>query len=343
MPDLLGLQGIGPKDDWDTGGRDILRLQSPNEDPDERLPEEDIRKQGRGRILWFLASLSVHILSMAILALLNLHRIKTAAPVRAAARSTSPAQRVYLPSREVIRQLQQQAATARTATPPPREGKDRISVGAPDPRHARDLILRRDQDISSVAAAPGSPAAAHATAAPKALASSDAGSPASLPLPAGRGDMAAGKPGAQRPVASPRPSILASLEGIEQRLQDGHGAEGLMTGAVGQQMGALFFDPQGADFTAWINHFKNEVYRNWIVPQAVMLGYHGEVDIEFTVDRDGTMHDVRVLSSSGTAALDHAATNALLGSRLHPLPADYGPPAVTMRVAFHYNDGRRSS
>ena len=40
-----------------------------------------------------------------------------------------------------------------------------------------------------------------------------------------------------------------------------------------QQMGPLFFDPEGADFTGWINHFKNEVYRNWIVPQAVLLGY----------------------------------------------------------------------
>ena len=43
----------------------------------------------------------------------------------------------------------------------------------------------------------------------------------------------------------------------------------LVTG-TGQQMGPLFFDPEGADFTVWINHFKNEVYRNWLVPQAVL-------------------------------------------------------------------------
>lgn len=37
----------------------------------------------------------------------------------------------------------------------------------------------------------------------------------------------------------------------------------------------------------WINHFKGEVYRNWIVPQPALLGLQGQVDIAFTVERDG--------------------------------------------------------
>jgi hypothetical protein len=48
-------------------------------------------------------------------------------------------------------------------------------------------------------------------------------------------------------------------------------------------MGALFFDPQGADFTLWINRFKDEVYRNWNIPEAANLGAaRGHVDFEFT-------------------------------------------------------------
>src|SRR6185295_13225568 len=149
-------------------------------------------------------------------------------------------------------------------------------------------------------------------AAPKAPASApERRAPAeTLPLPGRNGAIASGEPA--HPAATRRPSILSSLEGIERRIEDGKGAEGLMEGATGQQMGALFFDPQGADFTAWINHFTHEVYRNWVVPQAVMLGFRGQVDIEFIVARDGTMHDVRLLASSGTAALDRAAMNALL-------------------------------
>jgi protein TonB len=62
------------------------------------------------------------------------------------------------------------------------------------------------------------------------------------------------------------------------------------------------------------------------------------VDFEFTVERDGTLSSVRILKSSGTPSLDRAAQNALLGSRLLPLPSDYGPPRVTMQASFYYNE-----
>jgi len=77
-------------------------------------------------------------------------------------------------------------------------------------------------------------------------------------------------------------------------------------------MGPLFFDPEGADFTVWINHFKNEIYRNWLMPQAVLLGIRGHVDLEFTVERDGSVTNVRLLKSAGNPALDKAAANGAL-------------------------------
>ena len=40
-----------------------------------------------------------------------------------------------------------------------------------------------------------------------------------------------------------------------------------------------------------------------------------------------------------TLTFDDAAANALLGSRLLPLPRDFGPPRVTMQVTFFYNQG----
>jgi protein TonB len=103
-------------------------------------------------------------------------------------------------------------------------------------------------------------------------------------------------------------------------------------------MGPLFFDPQGADFTRWINHFKNEVYRNWIVPQPARFGMAGHVDVEMVVERDGTISSLRVLKSAGALALDRAAVNALRGSQFLPLPADYDPARVTMQVSFYYNE-----
>jgi TonB family protein len=141
---------------------------------------------------------------------------------------------------------------------------------------------------------------------------------------------------AARPTTRPdRPSIAGSLRNLEERLAEG-GRRGVTTG-TGQNMGPLFFDPQGADFTAWINHFKNEVYRNWIVPPSVSMGIRGHVDLQFRVARDGRVLEVALVRSSGTPALDRAARNALLGGRFLPLPADYRPAQVVMDIAFFYN------
>jgi protein TonB len=108
---------------------------------------------------------------------------------------------------------------------------------------------------------------------------------------------------------------------------------------AGSQASGLSFDPQGADFTLWVNRFRDEVYRNWIIPQAALFGVgRGHADFEFVVERDGTMSALRLIKSSGTPSLDRAAEIALSKSKLLLLPNDYGPPRVTMQVSFWYND-----
>jgi protein TonB len=228
--------------------------------------------------------------------------------------------------------------------------KDRMSVGAPSElREKGPLVLRREDDLTAVA-----------KGRPDAVPSAQPLAAASTPVPGGDGGFEGTKasPGPRLPPGGdaskpsgdgglpPRagasgPSIASSLRNLERRLQV-EGQQGLSTG-TGKQMGPLFFDPQGADFTLWVNHFKNEVYRNWIVPQPALMGFRGHVDIEFTVERDGRLTNLRMLKSSGTAALDRAAQNALLGSRLLPLPADYSPPQAQMQVTFFYNEGPQGS
>jgi TonB family protein len=105
-----------------------------------------------------------------------------------------------------------------------------------------------------------------------------------------------------------------------------------------QNQAGLYFDPQGADFTSWIDTFKNEVYRNWIVPPEAQFGFRGHVDFEFTVERDGSMSALRMLKSSGTTSLDQAAQAALTASRFMVLPKDYSSARVTMQVTFFYNE-----
>jgi protein TonB len=275
----------------------------------------------------FLMSAIVHLMIM--MALIN--RATGERPKAAVPSEPLPVrERIFLPSKEILRQLAPPPARptqpAPVPTPPPQApAKDRISVGPPSTERAKVLELRREDDLTQAPKGrPDAVPSALPTSAPEIAA-------AASPPPRGAGLTPEVGP------AERRPSLAESLRNLEQRLGD-VGARGIESG-TGRQMGPLFFDDQGADFTAWINHFKNEVYRNWIVPQAALLGFRGHVDLEFSVERDGTLANLRMLKSSGTPALDRAAANALLGSRLLPLPRDFGPPRVTMQVTFFYNQG----
>jgi len=243
----------------------------------------------------------------------------------------------FFPSEPELAHLVVRIPLRAPAVPPPQpRAKDRISIGGPSRERRKDLILRRDEDLASppegrpenLASAqkgPGQPE-------PPSAAARQGASPATRPDGAG----------AARATQEAGPSIASSLRNWERRLGEGGGAWGVPGGA-GKQMGPLFFDPEGADFTSWINHFKNEVYRNWIVPEAALFGFRGHVDFEFSVERNGHLTGLKLLLPSGTVALDRAAQNALLGSRLLPLPQDFAPPSVTMRVTFFYNEGPKGS
>jgi TonB family protein len=304
----------------------------------------------------FLISSVLHLLIMTLLS----SRTPTPKAIpQPEARVMPPrAERVFIPPPEVLRRMVPAPAptpppvAVRPTPPPPERGKDRISIGPPsEQRRKEPLLLRREDDLTAVPkgrpsvapAAPAEPPAPSASPSPESGAAERPGETA-LRLPPGLGAEPRGEEGERRrpgPVGAASPSIASSLRGLERRLQD-PGPLGLPTG-TGQQMGPLFFDPEGADFTVWLNHFKNEVYRNWIVPQPAIMGFRGHVDLEFTVERSGQMSSLRMLKSAGTPALDRAAQNALLGSRFLPLPADYAPPRVTMQVTFFYNESPRGS
>jgi len=303
----------------------------------------------------FLISATVHLVLMTLL---------TSREIRAPRKETATQDakprvaRVMLPPREVLRQLlppklQPQPPTAPPAPVPPRpETKDRISVGAPSEERAKRLLLRPEDDLTAVAkgrpqAAPSAPAPPPETVTAQAKPPGTPGMPQEkraegLMLPPGLGPLPRGQEALPRGTDGSRePSITSSLRNLEKRIHD-IGDQGVPSGTV-QRTGPLSFDPQGADFTVWVNHFKNEVYRNWIVPQPALMGFRGHVDIEFTVERNGAMSNITLLKSAGTPALDRAAMNALQGSRLLALPADYGPPRVTIQVTFYYNEAPSQS
>lgn len=223
-------------------------------------------------------------------------------------------------------------------TPPPPEKSARISIGEASDKRAEELRLERDRDIGRR----GTKAAQDRSMPQEAIPESEKragegrGEDAQrtgLPLPEG-GVTSMSRANDSR-VTGPSGGILsASTRSVERTLREKRELSQLEI--PGYQMGPLFFDPEGADFTRWINHFKGEVYRNWMIPEPARLGVRGQVGIEFTVERGGKITKISMLSSSGMPALDRAASNALQGSDLLPLPEDYAAGSVTMRVTFVY-------
>ena len=57
--------------------------------------------------------------------------------------------------------------------------------------------------------------------------------------------------------------------------------------------------------------------------------------VHFQIERDGTINDARIVTSSGLPSSDRAALRAVIASSpLPPLPAEYAGPHLGIQVVF---------
>lgn len=83
----------------------------------------------------------------------------------------------------------------------------------------------------------------------------------------------------------------------------------------------------------YIAGMVSKVHQNWNSRQAAA----GITTMQFTIQRDGTLNEIRVLRSSGNQMLDFLANRALLAVRqLPPLPAEYTNPTLVVDLQFEY-------
>jgi TonB family protein len=104
------------------------------------------------------------------------------------------------------------------------------------------------------------------------------------------------------------------------------------------RVGPLSFDPRGADFTLWVEQFKDQVYQHWPPRTGVPAGARGRVVLRFTVARNGALQDIRVKRARGARELQPAAQEALRAIRCLPLPAGYKREGITMSLDFYLNE-----
>jgi periplasmic protein TonB len=268
---------------------------------------------------------------------------------------------VFLPPPAVLRQLAPRPIPPRPAapatpapapTPPPTDAtkKDGVSAGPKSPFRTKGPIDLDDLNPAKGIPSPrplSTPLPAPSKAPPGPDAADAGGSKAvpggaGLRLPPGLGrDLPRGRDGAPARPGPIGQSIPGAVQRLEERLERAADL-GAPTG-TGQKTSGFYFDPQGADFTQWLSRLNNELDRNWIAPQPALMGFHGTVAFEMTIERDGTLSSLRMIRSTGNAALDRSVRNAIIGSRLLPLPNDYRPPRVTGTLTISINEALAGS
>jgi TonB family protein len=156
------------------------------------------------------------------------------------------------------------------------------------------------------------------------------------PKPAAREALPAPKPRPATPAArTTRPAAKPAAE------EPTPGATRTDTGARGQGFGLSTGGSGGSgvqlevgDFCCpeYLQQIVGLIQQNWQAKQGVT----GSTVMRFTITRRGSIEGVQVFQTSGFLALDLAAQQALLRTRLPELPPQYPNQTLTMRVTFEY-------
>jgi len=106
------------------------------------------------------------------------------------------------------------------------------------------------------------------------------------------------------------------------------------------EAGPVSFESQWYPWGDYMQSMVNRIRVNWYsnMPQLIQTGMKGVVTIRFTIQRDGRITDITILSSSSRPPYDFAAKKAIeLSSPLNPLPADFPNPSERVTCMFFYN------
>src|SRR5262249_33877052 len=102
----------------------------------------------------------------------------------------------------------------------------------------------------------------------------------------------------------------------------------------------ILSDTLGYDFVRYIGLLMNRLRYNWysLIPEAAHRGAKGKVIVIFTIIRNGTVQNLRMVASSKVEILDRAATAAIKASDpFAPLPADFKGEYIDLQLDFLYN------
>jgi periplasmic protein TonB len=126
----------------------------------------------------------------------------------------------------------------------------------------------------------------------------------------------------------------------------GHGgAPAIPTGVAdkpGSTTGLEVKGEGGGDFASrygwYVDSVKRRIQTNWLqntIDPAVRQAHVAHAVAEFTISKDGSVKDIRIVQTSGNASMDNSSLRALMSSNPMPaLPPDYGKSYVTVTFDF---------
>ncbi|HEX8619264.1 MAG TPA: energy transducer TonB [Thermoanaerobaculia bacterium] len=229
------------------------------------------------------------------------------------------------------RQASMPEPTGPTPTPRPGDGRGLyIPEAAPQPRNAQEAQQQQQQQQPAQQAA-----AAQGAATPQTVDS-------------GRAQTASNETFVYRetPKATAASAAIDWRTAVKAVRAPIGGAEGLDLGNAGggdkghAEQGPLSFETQWYNWGDYAQSMVSRIRVNWYanMPQLIRTGIAGVVTIRFTIQRDGRITEVAVLSSSGHPPYDFAARKAIeLSSPLNPLPKDFPNPNERVTAMFYYN------
>ncbi len=105
----------------------------------------------------------------------------------------------------------------------------------------------------------------------------------------------------------------------------------------------ILSDTRGVNFGPYLARVVYIVRHNWyaVIPESARLGEKGRVALVFEIVKDGSVPQLRLVSSSGSDALDRAALASIKASNpFPPLPQEFTGKHLVLEFIYLYNLGR---
>jgi protein TonB len=136
-------------------------------------------------------------------------------------------------------------------------------------------------------------------------------------------------PPVSRPGAASTPAVSLPSAGEESAGSTGGPAPGA-GGSAG--IGSLKLDQADFKYPVYLDRMVMIISLNWFKPSQSV---QSNPVVHFQIERDGTISDARIVTSSGLPFVDRAALRAVIASSpLPPLPAEYAGPHLGIQVVF---------